>query len=71
MGSSGLDAPTLVSDEADGNQLACSLLSKPTPSMLELACSSRPKHHPNATPTRGSGWGSSVNPVALMGRKRR
>ena len=25
MGSSGLDAPTLVSDEADGNQLSCSL----------------------------------------------
>ena len=52
MGSSDLDTSTLVSDEADGNQLSCSLPIRADPPMLEMACLSRLRQHPNAKPAR-------------------
>jgi len=53
MGSSDLDALTLVSDATDGNQLSCSLPLGAARPIVEVACLARLKQHPSARPATG------------------
>ena len=70
MGSSDLDALTLVSDATDGNQLSCSLsLGLHDPSWRWRASPGL-----SSIPVQGEPQGSwigisALHPVALMGRK--
>ena len=54
MGSSDLDALSLVSDEANGNQLSCSLPLGHKRSIVGVACLNELKGHPSARQARGS-----------------
>ena len=53
MGSSDLDALTLVSDATDGNQLSCSLPFGAERPIVEAACLAGLKQHSSARPATG------------------
>ena len=53
MGSSDLDALTLVSDATDGNQLSCSLSLGAARPIVEVACLAGLKQHPSARRATG------------------
>ena len=52
MGTSDLDEHTLVTDDANGNQLSCSLPFGSDRPIVEMACLIRFKRHPSAGPAR-------------------